>query len=449
MIRVPTPSVLPAIVLSLCGLACAAKPIIGEDVMPLDGAMHLRGTGHREAFGRSDSAVVRPGTKPVDGADPFGGLDSALRKRWVHREVHVAQGVDVGATLALLRQEAAAGRDRNDAEHAVRRATCRLGDGQLQMTERGGSLHSDTGLQIRAVGPAFLLEGTDGRYGGALGAGDRIVEVDGTEVLRWADTTCAGPGSTDGHRRGRLAESLERGRAGRSESRGRPETITVRRAKTGKVRQVTLSWRPQDETTCVTGEAITRDVGVLTVHALGCEASAFDAQLTGAAQSAGTGHLLLDLRRVTGDDARNAQVLARRFTPGAAIWASRRSGTQGAFSTVELPVAGPAIQAAQRWLLLGPRCDATCELAAAVIASDPLVTTVGTATAGSAADTEPVAVGKGITVRVPTVQYAVPGTSTLLEGRGITPDVAVTATIDILGRGHDPEVIAVARRIRG
>lgn len=417
--------------------------------MPLDGAMHLRGTGQSDAFGRNDNASTKPGNEQTETVDRYAGLESALRDRWAHRDVHAAEGVDVDATLELLRQEVAAGRGKGERRRAVRRATCRLGDGQLQLVERGGSLHSDSGLRVRAVGPAFLLEGTDGRYGESLGSGDRIVEVDGAEVVRWADMTCAGPGSTAGHRRARLAESLERGRAGRNESRGRPEVITVRRAKTGKVREVTLSWRPEDDTTCVTGEAITGDVGVVTVHALSCEPAAFDAQLTSAAQSAGSEHLLLDLRRVTGDDVRNAQVLARRFTPAATIWASKRSGTHGGFSTVELPEATPAVAASQRWLLVSPRCDASCELAAAVIASDNMVTTVGTATAGSATETEPVSVGKGVTVLVPTVQYALPGTSTLLEGRGITPDVAVTATIDVLGRGHDPEIIAVARRIRG
>ncbi|MGH1340568.1 MAG: S41 family peptidase [Nannocystales bacterium] len=452
MIRVPKASVLPSIVLSLCGVvACAPEPLIGEDVMPLDGAMHLQGTGQAQAFGRNDDAAVKPGNESHAGhaPDPYAGLEAALRERWVHREVHEEEGVDVATTVDLLRQEAEAARGRGERRSAVRRATCRLGDGQLQMDEAGGSLHSDSGLRVRAVGPAFLLEGTDGRYGKALAAGDRIVEVDGAEVVPWADTTCAGPGSTAAHRRARLAESLERGRAGRSASRLRPETITVRQAKTGKVRSVTLSWKPEDDATCVSGEAITGDVGVITVRALNCEPAAFDAQLTSAVRSAGSGHLLLDLRRVVGDDERNAQVLARRFTPAATVWASKRRGTQGGFSSVALPEAEPAVSASQRWLLVSPRCDASCELAAAVIASDNLVTTVGTPTAGSAAETEPVAIGKGITVQVPVVQYALPGSSTLLEGRGITPDVAVTATIDVLGRGHDPEVIAVARRIRG
>lgn len=449
MIRVLKASVLPSIALSLCGLACNKGPIIGEDVMPLDGALHLRETGQSGAFGRNDAAATQPGPQRSERQDRYAGLESALRDRWVHREIHASEGVDVDATLDLLRQEVSAGRSRAERRRAVRRATCRLGDGQLQLVERGGALHSGSGLRVRAVGPAFLLEGTDGRYGESLGAGDRIVEVDGVEVVRWADTTCAAPGSTAAHRRARLAESLERGRAGRSESRVRPETISVRRAKTGKVRKVSLSWKPQDDETCVTGEAITGDVGVVTLHSLGCEASEFDAQLTSAARSAGTGHVLLDMRRVVGDDVRNGQAVARRFTPAATVWASQRRGTEGGFSTVPLPEAAPALQADQRWLLTSARCDATCELAASVIASDNLVTTVGTATAGSAAETDPVSVGKGVTVLVPVVQYALPGTSTLLEGRGITPDIAVTATIDVLGRGHDPEVVAVARRIRG
>ncbi len=417
--------------------------------MPLDGAMHLRGTGHAHAFGRTDAAAGKTGREHTQGADRYAGFEAALRERWAHREIHAAEGVDVGSTLALLRDEVATDRGRGDARAALRRATCRLGDGQLQLVEPEGSLHSDSGLRIRAVGPAFLLEGTDGRYGESLAPGDSIVEVDGTELVRWADTTCAGPGSTIEHRRARLATSLERGLAGRHESSPRAEVITVRRARTGKVRTVTLAWRPEEEPTCVTGEAITGDVGVVTVHALGCEPSVFDAQLTSAARSAGSGHVLLDLRRVLGDDVRNAQVLARRFTPDASIWASTRPGTQGGFSNVALPDATPALAAAQRWLLVSPRCASTCELAAAVIASDSQVTTVGRGTAGSVAGTELVSVGKGLRVQIPIVQYALPGTATLLEARGVTPDIDVTATIDVLGRGHDPEVVAVARRIRG
>lgn len=416
--------------------------------MPLDGALHLQDVGREGAYGRNPDATA-PGTKTVASGDDVGGFAAALSSRWVHRGIHADEGVDVDAVLALLRQELAVARSRGDRRAAVRRATCRLGDGQLRIVERTDRLHSDTGLSVRAVGPAFLVEGTDGRYDGDLAPGDRIMAVDGVDALRWADSTCVAPGSSDGHRREQLAQSLERSAASRHADRKRPKVVKVRRAKNGDVREVSLRWRDESDAQCVEGEALTSEVGVVTVHRLDCDAQAFAEQLTEAAQAAGGTHVMLDLRRTLGDHEGNAQVLARRVSPAATVWATKRPASSADFINVALPEAGPPMQAQTRWLLVSPRCDGTCELAAAVIAADPLVTTVGRATAGSVAETDTVSVGKAAVVQVPTVTYALPNTVTVIEGRGVTPDIAVTATVDVLARGHDPEVVAVARRIAG
>lgn len=416
--------------------------------MPLDGALHLEDMGRAGAYGRNPDATP-PSATAVASGDDVAGFEAALSKRWVHRDIHAEEGVDVDAVLSLLREDLAVARSRGERRSAVRRATCRLGDGQLRVAQREGGLFSDSGVSVRSVGPAFLVEGSDGRYDSDLGAGDRIVRVDGVEVVRWADSTCAAPGSSDGQRREHLAQSLERSLASRHGERRRPKTLTVRRAKTGKVREVSLKWRNEADAQCVEGEAITSDVGMVTVHRLDCDPAAFANQLTSATEAAGSGNLMLDLRRTLGDDEANAQVLARRFAPAATVWASKRPAATGGFSSVALPEAGPPVQANARWLLTSPRCAGNCELAAAVIASDALVTTVGRPTAGSVSETDPVSVGKAAVVHVPIVQYALPGTSTVLEGRGVTPDIEVTATIDVLKRSHDPEVVAVARRIAG
>lgn len=416
--------------------------------MPLDGALHLDDMGQAGAYGRNPDATP-PTTPMVASGDDVASFEAALSKRWVHRDIHAEEGIDIDAVVAMLRQELAVARSRSERRAAVRRATCRLGDGQLRVAERADVLFSDTGLSVRAVGPAFLVEGTDGRYDGDLAAGDRIMEVDGVEVVRWVDSTCAAPGSSAGQRSAQLAFSLERGPASTSDDRRRAKTLTVRRAKTGKVREVGLQWRNEANVRCIDGEAITSDVGMVTVHSLDCDPAAFANQLTSATEAAGAGHLMLDLRRTLGDDEANAQLLARRFAPAATVWASKRPAARGGFSTIDLPEAGPPVQASARWLLMSPRCDGNCELAAAVIASDALVTTVGRPTAGSVSETDAISVGKGAMVHIPIVQYALPGTSTVLEGRGVTPDIEVTATIDVLKRGHDPEVVAVARRIAG
>ena len=102
MTRVSTLSV----IVALGGLACAAEPIVGEDVMPLDGAFHLSEMGQAEAFGRNPDA--KPTTARDEAKrDPFGGLQSALREQWVHREIHAAEGIDPRAVMQLLREELA------------------------------------------------------------------------------------------------------------------------------------------------------------------------------------------------------------------------------------------------------------------------------------------------------------------------------------------------------
>lgn len=455
MTRVATLSVF----LALTGLACRPQlrhnPIIGEDLMPLDGAMHLSDMGHASAYsGSKDPDDPDPGRHGGAGHDRFGELANALSKSWVHRSIHEKEGVDVEGVLALLRDETADARGHREFKEAVRRATCRLGDGSLQVAERSRGLHSDTGVRIRAEYSAFMIEGTDGRYDKALAPGDLLLSVDGLEVARWREQTCIAPGSTPGQREARLASSLERARTARDSSRDegprRAKTITVRRAKSGKTQRVSLKWQPEAETACVEGKALTGDVGIVTVHRFDCTPEAFESQLTSALAKAGTHNVLVDLRRVRTDDWDGAAALARRFVPAGSTWTRTREGTSGAFETTALERAGtPAANAARAWILTSPRCAGACEVAASAMAAGGKVTTAGRATAGSVTDTTAVEIGKKLSVRVPTVQYALPGTSTLIEGKGVTPDLIVTATIDILGRGHDPEVVAIARRIRG
>lgn len=414
---------------------------------PTAGALHLNTLGQSDAYGRNpDATPLSASAKTPVRRDRYGGFEQAVRDRWVHRDLHEAEGIDVDAVFDLLRSEGAAARTKVEQRATVRRATCRLGDGNLRLVEPTAGLHSTSGVQLRALRRGFLVVGTDGRYGASIEAGDRVMEVDGRPTPAWVDTTCAAPGSTAGQRFARLAVSLERTPAGRDQ--GRARTLTVRKAKSGRTKEVSLQWKPEDETLCALGRAFTEDVGLIEVRRLDCDPATFDQQLTDASTAAGNGHVLLDLRRTVGNDPTNAQVVARRFSPAATVWASKRPGSHGGFTHEPLPESGPPIQMQTPWLLIGPRCAGSCELAAAVLAADARVTTVGKATAGSVAETTTVSVGEGISIEVPTVQYALPGTATALEGRGVTPDIEVTPTVDILARSQDPELIAVARRIR-
>ena len=434
---------------ALCA-ACGSAPRID----PNEGAFHLQDLGRRDAFGRNPNATpVSASTAGTSRSLASGGkwsgdiesLEAALEGRWSHRRTHQrVDGITVGPVMDALREEATVAPGRPAYRRAVGRALCRLGDGNLQIA-RDPKTQSDTGLAVRAVGETLLVQDVDARYGSALRPGDLILAVDGVETTQWVRTTCRTPGSTPGQRMTRFSTALEEASSVRTE--GRAKRIKVRSAKRGKVRDVELRWTPKKPGPCVTGTSMADDVGVVAVHDLGCEPTQFDQELAAAFDAAGTQHVLLDLRRTQGNDEANAQSVAGRFVPEATVWATVRTGG-GAYEDEPLQSGSTAVPQG-RWLMTSARCDNACELLAAVAAGQSGVTTVGKATAGAVARPERVTVGQGLQISVPTSVFALPGTTVRLEARGVHPDVEVTATIDDLAQRRDPELVAVARRIRG
>ncbi|MEM6290296.1 MAG: S41 family peptidase, partial [Myxococcota bacterium] len=435
--------------LALCA-ACGST----SGIDPNEGAFHLQDLGRRDAFGRNPNAspVTRvnedSGRTVATGGKWSGDIDAleaVLGSRWSHRRTHKrVDGIKLGPVMDALREEATVAAGRPAYRRAVSRALCRLGDGNLQI-DREPKAQSDTGLSVRAVGETLLVESVDDRYGSAVRPGDLILAVDGMETTTWIRTTCRTPGSTPGQRVARFAMMLEQASSVRTG--GRAKRIKVRGAKRGKVRDVELRWTPAKTGACVEGTSMADDVGVVKVHDLGCDPATFDQQLDQAFADAGTQHVLLDLRRTRGNDEANAQSVAARFVPEATVWATVRTGG-GAYENEPLS-AGTATAPQGRWVMASARCANACELLTSVAAAQSGVTVVGKTTAGAVARPEPVAIGQGLRVRVPTSVFALPGTTTGIEARGVQPDVEVTATIDDLAQRRDPELIAIARRIRG
>ncbi len=444
--------------LPLLVAACGTSSAID----PNEGALHLGELGQVDQYGRSDAPVPRagavarrPGASGGRHEVHIDNLRAVIDQRWAHRSVHEdVDGLDVDAVFDRLRTEAT-GVGGGDYATAIDRALCRLGDGNLRPVVEGRA-RSSSGLRVRAVGQALVLAGTDdSRYERTAAGGDLVLAIDGVPTSEWIRGRCEYPGSTPGQRMARLAQTLESSVGKRRNAR--PKRLVMRRARTGKSYELALQWNRADETpSCVEGRQLASKVGVVRVHSLACEGDGgrFDRELETAIQTAGGEHVLLDLRRTDGGDEALAKRVARRFAPSAQVWTSVRAGGSGhkkgsgAFVDEPLEVDGPAVTARRRWLLVGPRCDNACEMLAAVVAADPEVTTVGATTAGAVARPESTTVG-GTQVWLPTVQFALPGTQTPIEARGVAVDIAVTPTIDELARDHDPEVVAIARRIGG
>lgn len=433
---------------SLFGVACTNQ---GPTNDPNDGAIHLFDLGQSNPYGRAESSTPQLGSrlKSEGGGGKYAptidALNKQVRTRWAHREIHEeVDGVDVDAVFAALREESAAARDRHGFRVAVDRALCRLGDGNFQRVKKQRRAH-DTGLAVRAVGAALIIESVDERYGNGLSAGDLVLSVDGQPVADWVRTRCVQAGSTPGQRMALHARALER--ASKNPAT-RPSTITVRRAKSGKTSsKVELRWGRVQDPACVAGRELASNVGIVEVRRLDCDARAFEEGLEQALAAADREHVLLDLRRVWGDDEDNAKRVAQSFASSREVWATTREGTTGGFVNESLSSQTTSV-AGRRWLLISARCAGACEMLASVVASDPAVASVGRTTAGSVARPETISLGGDLEVRVPTSQFALPGTDMVLEAHGVTPDLEVTATIDELARGRDPEVVAVARRMR-
>jgi C-terminal processing protease CtpA/Prc len=151
-------------------------------------------------------------------------------------------------------------------------------------------------------------------------------------------------------------------------------------------------------------------------------------------------------------------MVAARVLTSAPAWTTSRKHEAGAPTPTEFTNEpfdageGPRAAAQRLWVLVGPGCAGTCEILASVLATHPQATVIGSPTAGSpmagsgGAKPRTLAVS-GFTVTVPTVEFALPGTTTLMEGRGVLPTVEVLGTPDSLANGDDLVLQAAIERI--
>ena len=106
-----------------------------------------------------------------------------------------------------------------------------------------------------------------------------------------------------------------------------------------------------------------------------------------------------------------------------------------------------------RWMRTRPaacqQSASAAEIVAGFAAENKLATIVGTRTAGRLMSGSAFKVGQGYLLGLPVAAFFT-WKGTLLEGKGITPDVEVDLTYDSLKAGRDPQMekaIEVARAL--
>lgn len=356
------------------GVAFGCKPPIENYRDPLQDAMHAERIGHSVPGGGSGKpTVVRKSKTSKRAPTPgrYGGdvdrLQQLVERNWASRARHEElDAVDVESVFELLRRAVGRGTSRDEFTVAVRRATCRLGDGHLRIENRSASVRTvNSGLAVGAMNGGFVVLSADKRYEGSRRPrkGDLILAADDVSINDYVRTTCLRPGSTNAHRDYLAARSLSvQSRVAGEDPR--PKTLTLRRK--GKARTVTLNWkaaRAQDgEAVCAKGQSLRPGVGLLALNSFSCpDLREFEEQLGAAlADAGGTEHLIIDLRRNGGGADDQAKAAARRVVSTPTPWMRFRhhvkGSSPGAGFEVEPfePEQGALVKAKQIWVLTGP-----------------------------------------------------------------------------------------------
>jgi hypothetical protein len=161
--------------------------------------------------------------------------------------------------------------------------------------------------------------------------------------------------------------------------------------------------------------------------------------------------LIVDVRMNGGGDEPTARQFAGRFVDSPKVYSKnriRRDGKwQGPFDRVVEPRPAGERYGGPVAVLIGPKVGSTCESFVLMMRQDPRCKLVGGVTKGSSGNPKPHDLGNGVTVFLSSWEDQLPD-GTVLEGRGVTPDVAVKATLVDL-RQRDPVLEAGVKVARG
>lgn len=159
--------------------------------------------------------------------------------------------------------------------------------------------------------------------------------------------------------------------------------------------------------------------------------------------------LILDVRGNGGGDELAARRIAARFTSVSAVYSRNRTrdgagGWTRVFDRTVEPSDKPRF-AGRVAVLTGPACMSSNESFLLMMRHGAKATLVGEASYGSSGNPKPVDLGNGVTIVLPSWEDQEPD-GTILEGRGVQPDVPASLGAEPFQDGILEAALAVLRR---
>jgi hypothetical protein len=190
------------------------------------------------------------------------------------------------------------------------------------------------------------------------------------------------------------------------------------------------------------------DVGYLLIPQWGrATADALDRAFATVKDSKG---LVIDVRLNGGGDEVVAREFAGRFVDEAKVYSKnriRRDGQwHGPFERVVEPRPDADRYRGPVAVLVGPKVGSSCESFVLMMRQGPRCTLVGGTTKGSSGNPRPFDLGNGVTAFLSSWEDLLPD-DTVMEGRGVTPDVQVKTTLADLRR-RDAVLDAAVKVVR-
>lgn len=141
--------------------------------------------------------------------------------------------------------------------------------------------------------------------------------------------------------------------------------------------------------------------------------------------------IIIDVRANGGGDELAARSVAARFASRPAVYSKHQFRKGDGFGPVVDRVLEPAPVEARFTgkvvVLMGPACMSSCESFLLMMRHGANAPLVGARSRGSSGNPKPVALGNGVSAILPTWRDMLPD-ETLLEGRGVEPDLVVEVT---------------------